>query len=165
MIFGVAVSDEFRKYFSYRLTKASTGATNNRSETDTIAWTASISRTRVSTMNGLSINQNFDFEAIDGLEGLSRTTQQFVNTMEFPGVGLERVMLRGLFERTLHTDPSRRIADLSKLPIMEIWHKAPGGRSLKLTLAAHTRPGRMQYSMFEKKDDSYIPWPQQQTLL
>ena len=76
MIFGFTVSDEFRKCPSYWLIKASTGATTNRSETDMIARTASIFRTRVLTVNGLRINQNLNLEAINGLEGLLRTTQK-----------------------------------------------------------------------------------------
>lgn len=99
------------------------------------------------------------------LSQLKDLAKQFVNTMYVPGVGLEKAMLQGLFERTLHSEPAKRIADLSRLPIMGIWNKTPGDHSLKATLATHTISGEIQYSMFNKADGPYVPWPQQQQLL
>lgn len=54
------------------------------------------------------------------LSQLKDLAKQFVNTMYIPGVGLEKAILQGLFERTLHSEPAKRIAELSRLPIMEI---------------------------------------------
>lgn len=43
---------------------------------DTITWTASISRSRVSTVDGLGFSENVDAEAMNSLESLLRTVQQ-----------------------------------------------------------------------------------------
>lgn len=43
---------------------------------DTLTWTTSISRSRVSTVDGLGFSENVDWEAMNSLESLLRTVQQ-----------------------------------------------------------------------------------------
>ena len=48
---------------------------------------------------------------------------EYVNNMKIPGIGFEKGFLRPLMDRTLQTDPAKRISDLSRLPIIVSWHK------------------------------------------
>lgn len=52
------------------------GPTANDLENDTLTWTTSISRTRVSTVDGLGLSENIDVEVLTSFESLLRTVQQ-----------------------------------------------------------------------------------------
>ncbi|KAJ5140657.1 hypothetical protein N7448_004065 [Penicillium atrosanguineum] len=90
---------------------------------------------------------------------------EFVNGLKIPGVGFEKGMLRPLLSRTLQTDPNKRISDLSRLPIISFWNKAPGGHYLQSKLATYTMSGDIRYSIFSRDNGPYIIWEQQQQLL
>jgi ankyrin repeat protein len=90
---------------------------------------------------------------------------EFVNNMKIPGIGFERGFLRPLMDRTLQTDPAKRISDLSRLPIIVSWHKMPGGHSLQSKLATYAMSGDVRYSIFSRESGPHIIWEQQQQLL
>lgn len=96
---------------------------------------------------------------------LEHLAVEFVNELKIPGVGFEKGMLRPLLSRTLQTDPNKRISDLSRLPIIGFWNKAPGGHSLQSKLATYTLSGEVRYSVFSRDTGPYIIWEQQQQLL
>ena len=96
---------------------------------------------------------------------LEHLAVEFVNQLKIPGVGFEKGMLRPLLSRTLQTDPNKRISDLSRLPIIGFWNKAPGGHSLQSKLATYTLSGEVRYSVFSRDTGPYIIWEQQQQLL
>lgn len=85
--------------------------------------------------------------------------------MKIPGIGFEKGFLRPLMDRTLQTDPAKRISDLSRLPIIVSWHKTPGGHSLQSKLATYALSGDVRYSIFSRETGPYIIWEQQQQLL
>ncbi|KAJ5218351.1 uncharacterized protein N7498_000450 [Penicillium cinerascens] len=96
---------------------------------------------------------------------LEHLAVEFVNELKIPGVGFEKGMLRPLLSRTLQTDPNKRISDLSRLPIIGFWNKAPGGHSLQSKLATYTLSSEVRYSIFSRDTGPYIIWEQQQQLL
>jgi serine/threonine protein kinase len=96
---------------------------------------------------------------------LEHLAVEFVNGLRIPGVGFEKGMLRPLLTLTLQIDPNKRISDLSRLPIMGFWNKAPGGHSLQSKLATYTLSGDIRYSIFSRDNGPYIVWEQQQQLL
>lgn len=85
--------------------------------------------------------------------------------MKIPGIGFEKGFLRPLMDRTLQTDPAKRISDLSRLPIIVSWHKTPGGHSLQSKLATYAMSGDVRYSIFSRESGPHIIWEQQQQLL
>ncbi|KAJ5806869.1 hypothetical protein N7474_010461 [Penicillium riverlandense] len=60
----------------------------NALENDVLAWTASISRSRVSTADGLGFSENMDTDAMNSLESLLHTVQQ-LKLKRFCSEGLE----------------------------------------------------------------------------
>ncbi|KAJ6103208.1 hypothetical protein N7486_005635 [Penicillium sp. IBT 16267x] len=96
------------------------------------------------------------------LKGISL---QFLESMNIPGIGFEKGFLRPLLNGTLDVNPTKRISDLSRLPIIGFWNKAPGGHSLQAKLATYTLSGDIRYSIFNRDGGPYIIWEQQQQLL
>ncbi|KAJ5660223.1 hypothetical protein N7507_006674 [Penicillium longicatenatum] len=90
---------------------------------------------------------------------------RFLESMNIPGIGFEKGFLRPLLNGTLDVDPSKRISDLSRLPIIGFWSKAPGVHSLQSKLATYTLTGDIRYSIFNRDGGPYIIWEQQQQLL
>ncbi|KAJ5368842.1 uncharacterized protein N7496_008602 [Penicillium cataractarum] len=99
------------------------------------------------------------------LSHLKTLAIEFVNNMKIPGIGFEKGFLRPLMDRTLQTDPAKRISDLSRLPIIVSWHKTPGGHSLQSKLATYAMSGDVRYSIFSRESGPHIIWEQQQQLL
>lgn len=102
---------------------------------------------------------NFDLVHLKGL------SIQFLENLNIPGIGFEKGFLRPLLNGTLDVDPAKRISDLSRLPIIGFWNKAPGGHSLQSKLATYTLSGDIRYSIFNRDGGPYIIWVQQQQLL
>ena len=59
---------------------------------------------------------------------------QFVNTLSFPT--FEKGCLGPLFRLTLQEDPTLRLSDLNRLPIVSVWNSS-GASSLQHKLAMH----------------------------
>ncbi|KAK2796459.1 hypothetical protein FQN51_009348 [Onygenales sp. PD_10] len=93
--------------------------------------------------------------------------KQFVNSLDISGHGLEKNMLRGLFERTLQNDPGERMSDLSRLPILATPSKTSrnGNTSLQTKLTMYTLAGDIQQSIFAGRGGLHIPWRDQEQLL
>ena len=81
--------------------------------------------------------ENEDFEGSETLHAsdIKELAIEFVNNLDIGGIGFERGFLRPLMNQTLELDPKKRISDLSRLPIILSWNKAPGGHSLQSKLA------------------------------
>ncbi|KAJ5527937.1 hypothetical protein N7513_012096 [Penicillium frequentans] len=90
---------------------------------------------------------------------------RFLESIKIPGIGFEKGFLRPLLAGALDVDPIKRISDLSRLPIIGFWNKAPGGLSLQSKLATYTLSGDIRYSIFNRDGGPYIIWEQQQQLL
>ncbi|KAJ5102940.1 hypothetical protein N7532_003469 [Penicillium argentinense] len=90
---------------------------------------------------------------------------EFVNNMKIPGIGFEKGFLRPLMDRTLQVDPSKRVSDLNRLPIIGFWNKMSGAQSLQSKLATYAISGDIRYSIFSRDIGPNIIWEQQKQLL
>lgn len=90
---------------------------------------------------------------------------EFVEGLEIPGLGFEKGMLRPLLKCTLQTDPSKRLSDLTRLPVIGLWNRTPGRHSLQSKLATYAFSGDIRYSIFSRGEGPHIIWEQQQQLL
>ncbi|KAJ5605158.1 hypothetical protein N7510_010312 [Penicillium lagena] len=105
-----------------------------------------------------------DFGAFD-LYHLKGLAVEYLTNMKIPGIGFEKGFLKPLLNGTLQTDPSKRISDLSRMPIIGFWNSVPGGHSLQSSLATYTLSGDIRYAIFSRDGGPYIIWEQQQQLL
>ena len=80
-------------------------------------------------------------------------------------VSFAKSFLKPLFERTLHEEPGARLSDLTRLPIVGMWNKAPGNTSMRTRLAMYAGTSTLTYDIFRRELERYFLWGHQVQLL
>lgn len=115
--------------------------------------------------SGLNADRNllYQFKRFD-LKHLSDLGQSYVDRI-CPMSDWRRNFLKPLMKLTLNAEPSKRISDLMRSPIISSWAKTASTSALQAKLALHTRNSGFTYDMFRPDGQSFILWEHQAQIL
>jgi ankyrin repeat protein/serine/threonine protein kinase len=115
--------------------------------------------------SGLDAERNllYQFKRFD-LKHLSDLAQSFVANI-CPVSDWRRNFLKPLMKLTLNPEPSKRLSDLTRSPIISDWSKTASASALQAKLALHTRKSEFGYDMFRPDQQSFILWEHQVQIL
>ncbi|TAQ87976.1 hypothetical protein B7494_g3705 [Chlorociboria aeruginascens] len=122
----------------------------------------------VSTNNELSIpasdsGTQSGFGTFDP-KHLQKLSREFVDTLQFTGLTIEKGYLKKLLSNTLQPDPTLRPSQIILLPTMVDWDRSDTG-ALQGELSMHTGSSVLNFQMFYPDQEYEIPWEYKRQIL
>ncbi|WKT54228.1 Ankyrin repeat [Fusarium oxysporum f. sp. vasinfectum] len=106
-------------------------------------------------------------DAEDGLkfspEECAKLVQLAKESIPFPKRDIRGSVLRAIFPMTMQWDPTKRVSNLTKLPVMTDWHFSDI-HGFQGELALHLESSNWSYEMFSPETGSEIPWEHEEQI-